>query len=127
MNEAASPSASPQVDPRLLQANERTLLAWLRTGIALLAFGFVVARMGLWLRWMNPGQEVHTEGAAVIGGAFVLLGVLGNGLAVQRYAAVRVALLRGEGLPVNDRMPIVFGTAVTLLGALVGAYLVLRV
>jgi len=29
-------------DPRTLQANERTLLAWLRTGLALITFGFVI-------------------------------------------------------------------------------------
>jgi uncharacterized membrane protein YidH (DUF202 family) len=33
-------SAAPEVrDPRALQANERTLLAWIRTGLALITFG----------------------------------------------------------------------------------------
>ncbi len=31
------------------QANERTFLAWLRTSIALIGFGFVIARFGLFL------------------------------------------------------------------------------
>jgi putative membrane protein len=38
------------VDPRVRFAVERTLLAWVRTGLALMGFGFVVARFGLFLR-----------------------------------------------------------------------------
>jgi putative membrane protein len=37
-------------DPRIYMAAERTFLAWIRTGIAFMAFGFVVARFGLFLR-----------------------------------------------------------------------------
>jgi uncharacterized membrane protein YidH (DUF202 family) len=34
-------------DPRIYMAAERTFLAWIRTGIAFMGFGFVVARFGL--------------------------------------------------------------------------------
>jgi len=37
-------------DPRVYFAAERTLLAWIRTGLAMMGFGFVVARFGLFLR-----------------------------------------------------------------------------
>jgi putative membrane protein len=36
-------------DPRIFFAAERTLLAWLRTGLTVIALGFVVARFGLFL------------------------------------------------------------------------------
>ncbi len=36
-------------DPRVFFAAERTLLAWIRTGLTIMGFGFVVARFGLFL------------------------------------------------------------------------------
>ena len=36
-------------DPRIYFASERTLLAWIRTGISVVGLGFVVARFGLFL------------------------------------------------------------------------------
>src|SRR3954467_9885455 len=49
MPSASEPSSAAQ-DPRVYLAAERTLLAWIRTGLALMGFGFVVARFGLFLR-----------------------------------------------------------------------------
>jgi putative membrane protein len=39
-------------------AAERTLLAWIRTGLALMGFGFVVARFGLFLQQLQRTQHV---------------------------------------------------------------------
>lgn len=47
---------TPQIDrQREHQANERTFLAWLRTAIALISFGFAIARFGLFLRQLQTG------------------------------------------------------------------------
>jgi len=49
-------------DPRVFFAAERTLLAWLRTGLTIMAFGFVVARFGPFLRLLaaqQPGVVVN--------------------------------------------------------------------
>lgn len=67
-------------DPRVFFAAERTLLAWVRTGLTVMAFGFVVARFGLFLRLLAAQQpailgtpERHDISNAV-GIALVLVG-----------------------------------------------------
>jgi putative membrane protein len=124
-SEAAVPT---DPDPRLLQANERTLLAWLRTGLALITFGFVIARIGVWLRALaahEPSAELQPFGSAWIGAVFVALGVLANAVATWRYARIRRAIRAGTEIP-DDHTPIVFASLVTILGALIGAYVVRR-
>ena len=46
----------PNRDPRVHMAAERTFLAWIRTSLALMAFGFVLARFGLFLRVMESSS-----------------------------------------------------------------------
>jgi putative membrane protein len=112
------------IDPRLLQANERTLLAWLRTGIALMTFGFVIARIGVWLQAIEARRD-SGFGTSWIGAAFVALGVAANGMAVRRFGQARRFILAGESLP-GDRFPVLFGIGVTILGALLGGYVLSR-
>ncbi len=45
-------------DPRVLFAAERTFLAWIRTGLALMGFGFVVARFGIFLQQARSGPRI---------------------------------------------------------------------
>ncbi len=66
-------------------ANERTFLAWIRTALGLLGLGFVMARMGLFLRQIAseiPGAEAHrvNTGHEFMVGGVILLAV-GTGLA----------------------------------------------
>jgi putative membrane protein len=66
-------------DPRVYFAAERTFLAWIRTGLALMGFGFVVARFGLFLRELQAGDlhlPSHATGVSLwLGIALVVLGV----------------------------------------------------
>jgi putative membrane protein len=54
------------------------MLAWIRTGLAMMGFGFVVARFGLFVRELaiTEGRPTHTPGMSVwIGTALVVLGI----------------------------------------------------
>ncbi len=67
-------------DPRVFFASERTLLAWVRTGIAIVGLGFVVSRFGLFLRVLAAQLGPHQVLAGghnysnVLGILLVLLG-----------------------------------------------------
>lgn len=77
-------------DPRVLFAAERTLLAWVRTSLALMAFGFVVERFGLFAG-MLAGRDLPGVDPALsfwVGVGFVVLGTVLAFLALFQYRAV---------------------------------------
>ena len=77
------------------------MLAWLRTGIAIMAFGFVVARFGLFLRLLRAqGGPVAGHGISpYVGAALVALGVVATGGGAVRYQRFC------RTLPAADRPP----------------------
>jgi putative membrane protein len=66
------------MDPRVFFAAERTLLAWVRTGLTIIALGFVVARFGLFLSLLAVATPAHAQHAwsGVLGVALVIAGSL---------------------------------------------------
>jgi putative membrane protein len=72
-------------------ANVRTFLAWVRTAITIMAFGFVVAKFGLLLREL-PGSHIHPAElrlATIIGSFLVLLGAVFLVLATVDFLTVK--------------------------------------
>jgi putative membrane protein len=86
-------------DPRIYFAAERTLLAWLRTGLTVIGLGFLVARFGLFLRLVRqPTADVSSLGASsAIGVGLVLLGA--GVIAGSAWQHVRFC----RGLPEGQR------------------------
>jgi putative membrane protein len=68
-------------DPRVLFAAERTLLAWQRSAIALMGFGFVVERFGLFLQVVAHLPESGSQRGFSLGLGVLLL-VLGAAVAL---------------------------------------------
>lgn len=109
-------------DPRTLQANERTLLAWLRTGVSMITFGFVISRADLWMQAV--GQKSPIRGAHTIGAVFVLLGAVCEIIGVTRYMRIRRALLERRPVPVGGAEIVAVGFTAAALGLLLALYAV---
>jgi putative membrane protein len=75
-------------------ANERTFLAWIRTSISIIAFGFVVAKFGITLREFLrvSGNVAHESGTSLtIGLGFMVMGIFMVLVSGYRYRTTIVA------------------------------------
>jgi putative membrane protein len=74
-------------------ANERTFLAWIRTSVAVVSLGFVLARFSVWLRQLDIQRAsqvpIHRGGISLpIGVGMMIFGGLLSVLAAWRYHVV---------------------------------------
>ena len=77
-------------------ANERTFLAWVRTTIALISLGFVLARIGPWLSESGTHAPHLITKAWPVGMGLVIFGALLTMLAAWRYDAVNREIEAGR-------------------------------
>ena len=107
-------------------ANERTFLAWVRTSISVIVFGFVVAKFGItlrqFLRFENLEPRVNGISLA-LGVGFMVVGILMAILSTWRYQATRVQIEQAAFRPANKIIYVVGGVT-ALLGVLLTYYLV---
>ncbi len=118
---SAHPLMSKKVSDHL--ANERTFLAWVRTGLATIGFGFVVARLPI----PAPLAGVKTPIAvpswvpfsALVGISLTVLGMVMMVLALLNFLHIRVNIDRDAFHP-----PVCFVLLLTILASLIGLLLV---
>ena len=115
-------------DPRVLFAAERTLLAWQRSAIALMAFGFVVERFGLFLRMVSnqPLTSVQRGFSLWLGVALLLVSALMSTLASIQYRRVIRSLGKQE-IPTAywTDMGVVLNALLTVVALALAGYFVL--
>ena len=85
-------------------ANERTFLAWIRTSIALMGFGFVIVKFAVFLRQVSymvgeNNAPVQRGLSAEVGLVMVVLGAIITSLAYWRYRTIEKQLNSGEYFP----------------------------
>ncbi len=102
------------------QANERTFLAWLRTALALIGFGFAIAQFSLFLRQLQTAftqQELPPHplfNAENLGVSLVVFGITTIALAAWRYNQVFLQIERGNYRPSRLLIWILAGTVIIL-------------
>lgn len=110
-------------------AAERTFLAWIRTGLALMGFGFVVARFGLFLQALltnQPNLQLRPFGSSFwFGTGLILLGVVVNVLSAWSHVRLVHTLQRGETAFARPSfMAIAVAIILAALGLAMAIYLV---
>lgn len=107
-------------------ANERTFLAWVRTGAAIVVFGFAIGRFSIALRQLTAlqGHPLHRSGLSVwMGATSIVLGVVLVVAGLFRYRKTRQRLDEGTFEPAGFVLDLV--TILTVLfGLALAAYLI---
>ena len=122
--------AKPAVDLRDYLAEERTFLAWIRTGIALMGFGFVVARFRIFgdeTQMSQQAQAVHPhEFSLWVGAAVIAIGATVNLFSAQRFGRLMGKLNRDHFVDRSlSRQGVIVAFFLALLGIAMTIYLIL--
>jgi putative membrane protein len=111
-------------------ANERTFLAWVRTAIAVMAFGFVIERFDLFLQIAAPQIALkqvapHSQRFANAAGlAFIGIGVAMIIIAGFRFVGTTKAIETDDAVPSSgERFDLALAALIALLGVSLLLYL----
>lgn len=110
------------------QANERTFLAWIRTCVGIMAFGFVVVKFSLFLKQLafllGKSADVPTKGySGILGIALMAFGLVAVLLAYLQYRRIDKQLASGTYSPTGI-LPAILVSFILIIGVFLLIYLV---
>ena len=122
------PDKIKKQDARFHLANERTLLAWIRTSIGIMAFGFVVVKFSLFLKQLAflIGKDIATPTggySAVIGILLVGMGAIVLLLAYVKYKQTERKLLDDSYQP-SSKLAFTLTATILVMSVLLIIYLI---
>lgn len=115
-------------NPQVFFAAERTLLAWVRSGLAVIGLGFVVARFGIFLTEFQVAKEHAPHlGSTLIGVCLVLLGSASVAMGAWQHARFCKSMCPSE-IPRQNLLvwSVCFSGILAAIGILLAGYLLLR-
>jgi putative membrane protein len=112
-------------DPRVFFAAERTGLAWLRTSITLMGFGFVIEKFGFFIRYIKPNEPIINQKLSLlIGILFIVAGSVLSLLSAYEHKKFLISLNKKE-IPLFylKNLVIISNLIVSLLGLFLIIYI----
>jgi len=96
-------------------AADRTLMAWIRTALSLIAFGFSIGKIFEYLQKINAERVLDPiDSARIFGEAFIALGVFGLIAAIVQHRRIVKRIKHGEFV-YTEHLPLAMITAIILL------------
>lgn len=127
MDELKDSDKPVKINPNDHLANERTFLAWIRTGIAVMGFGFVVVKFSLFIRQLSIAldQDVvlpDNGSSSIIGILLVCIGAVSVLLAFIRYRSIERKLLSQSYFP-SFKLSMILTVSLLVIAVLLIIYL----
>jgi putative membrane protein len=103
-------------------ANERTYLAYVRTALSFVAFGFVIARFSLFLRELSHIANIpipNRQASTIFGSTMAIAGIVVGIYGTYRYVVTNSALQRNENAPLAPAAAVAGGILIAAIGLVV--------